>query len=439
MAKGRGVRGFVGFLALLGIVGLVVVYSLVTGWKVLPDTGNWFTKLSSSLTALSKPKPTWQTSVGDQPEVAVAGDGAVVVISDGGVEAHRMSNGEKIWHRNAAWAGVGGSGDNIVILGHTGRKHGYDAVAADTGAVEWTNSSAIAVWTYTDLILDLTCPADNSCDLTARSPATGAARWKTRLAGRAQRLAGANTALSSPRPFDGTIQPPQPAPPLLGFPIDSQIQVVASASGRRLHTYEPTKDTRMVVAGNRVVESTAVLRDGSCRYTVQGRDPDGDRQVWQRSGYDLKTSSGVACEQREDPLGGGGLLEAVGPDNREVLLSSTTGAPVYKLAAGDTTVATDGRVALVRTADGKAVRAVSLSGGASLWTRDCDKSIKVDFASGVALFTDAGQGTLVALSSSGGTLIDVKSGATLLGYAQNGLVIHIGLRVGLVTYGSSTR
>jgi hypothetical protein len=439
MAKGRFVRRFEAFLALLGVIGVVIVYSLLTGWQLLPSVGNWFTRLSSQLTSLSDPAPTWQTSVGDQPVAATATDFAVVVISRGGVEAHRTSTGDKLWYRAGDWAAVGGTGNDVVIVGRTGRHHGYDAIDPDTGSVRWTNDSAIGVWTFTNLIVDLTCPQATSCQLTARSPETGSKRWTSTLTGNARSLAGANKALSGLRPFDGDgdPQPAAPAPPLLGFPVDGQLEVVASASGRRLHTYEPTQTTRIVVAGNRVVVSNVVSRDGGCQFSVEGRDPDGDRRVWHLDGYDLKTTAGVACEQHSDPLGGDGLLDAVAPDGHQLLINVSNGSRAYQVAAGETVIATDGQTMLVRAADGQTVRAVRVSGGSTVWTHKTGKSVQVDFGPGVVLFTDSGANRLVALSTQGGTLVDVGSGATLLGYAQDGLVIHIGLRVGLLSYHGS--
>lgn len=439
MAKGRFVRRFVGFLAVLGVIGLVIVYSLLTGWQLLPTVGNWFTRLGTQFSSLSEPAPTWQTSVGDQPVAAAATDFAVVVTSRGGVEAHRLSGGDKLWYRDATWVGVGGTGNDVVVVGRTGRKHGYDAIDPDTGAVRWSDGSAIGVWTYTNLIVDLTCPEATTCRLTGRSPESGSKRWTTTLTGNARPLGGANHRLAVARPFDddAATRPAQAAPPLLGLPIEGQVEVVATSSGRRLHTYQPTKTTRVVVAGDRVVVDSAVPRNGSCQFSVDGRDPDGDRRAWHLDGYDLKTSSGLACEQRTDPVGEGGLLDAVAPDGRHVLLDASAGSRAYQLANDETVVATDGRTLLVRSAGGGKIRAVRVSGGSTLWTRDEGKSVGVALGPGVVLFTDPGTNRLVALATQGGTLIDVESGATLLGYADNGVVVHIGLRVGYLTYHGS--
>ncbi len=439
MARGRFVRRFVGFLAVLGVVGLVVLYSFLTGWKLLGDAGDWFTQLGTRFSTVSNPAPTWQTTVGDQPVAAAATTFAVVITSRGGVEAHRLSTGDKLWYREAAWVGVAGTGNDVVIAGRTGRKHGYDALDPDTGAVRWSNDSAIGAWTYTNLVVDLACPQPAACQLTGRSPESGARRWTTTLAGNARSLGGANHGLAVPRPFDddaGTL-PARPAPPLLGFPVDGQVEVVATAGGRRLHTYQPTKTSRVVVAGDRVVVSSVVSRNGSCRFSVDGRDPDGDRRAWHLDGYDLKTSSGLACEQRTDPVGEDGLLDAVAPDGQHVLLNASTGARVYRFATGETVTATDGSTLLVGAAGGGSVRAVRVNGGSTLWSRKTGGSVGVALGPGVVLFTDSGANRLVAQAIGGSTLVDVESGATLLGYTGTGLVVHIGLRVGYLAYHGS--
>jgi hypothetical protein len=231
-------------------------------------------------------------------------------------------------------------------------------------------------------------------------------------------------------------EPPQPVPSLLGFLINDQVQVIATGSGQRLHTYQATQTTRVVVAGNRVIVVTALWRDGNCRYGVDGRNPNGDSRVWHLDGYDLRTSSGLGCDQRKDPIGGAGMLAATGADNRDVLISAATGKILYHAPAGQTVVGTDGQVVLVRT-DSKNIRAVSLSSGSTAWNRAAGKSADLGFASGAVVFSDPGSSQLVAVGEqSGQTMLDAKSGATVLGYASTGLIINIGRDVGLVTYTS---
>ena len=94
----------------------------------------------------------------------------------------------------------------------------------------------------------------------------------------------------------------------------------------------------MVLAGNHVLVTTVLYRDGHCRYAVDARDPATDRVDWHLDGYDLHTTDGgLGCEQRKDPLGSGRYVVALGPDNREQLLDTGSGKAVYKAADGEST------------------------------------------------------------------------------------------------------
>jgi outer membrane protein assembly factor BamB len=274
-----------------------------------------------------------------------------------------------------------------------------------------------------------------TCTLTARVPVTGVTKWTAQLTGNGRTLAGANKALSGVHPLSGVTAPLRPAPPMLGFPLDDQVEVVSSASGTRLHSYRGTQTSRVVLADDHVLVTTVLYRDGHCRYSVDGRDPDGDQRDWHLDGYDLRTSSGLGCEQRKDPGGWGRYAVAVGPDNHELLLDASTGGKAFEAGNGESIVDADGRVALVRTADARSVRAVDLSTGSTVWTRSAGKSVKVGLGPGVAIFVDPGADRLAAVNEQDGrVLLDAKSGATVLGYSTNGLVVSIGRTVGLLTY-----
>jgi outer membrane protein assembly factor BamB len=434
VANGRAVGRFEAVLGLIGIIALVVTYSLITGWNPLPAAGNWLDKVRS----FSEPAATWKVTVGDQPSNAVVGSNAVIIGARGNVEARRLSNGEKIWSRDVDWAAVAGGDGAVVIAGRTGKGHGYDAVDPDTGRNLWKDDDAIGVWTFTDLVVGIACPEVMTCTLTARTPLTGTVKWTSQLTGNGRTLAGANKALSGVHPLSDVVAPPRPVPAMLGFPLDDQVEVVSSATGKRLHSYKGTQTARVVLAGDHVLVTTVLYRDGHCRYAVDGRDPDSDKRDWHLDGYDLRTSSGLGCEQRKDPTGGGRYAVAVGPDNRELLLDASSGAVVYKAGNGESIADTDGQFALVRTADVKSVRAVELATGSTAWTRPAGKSVKVGLGPGVVVFTDPGANQLVAVDEHDGhSLLDAKSGATVLGYTSNGLVVNIGRTVGLLTYRSA--
>jgi outer membrane protein assembly factor BamB len=433
VAKGRAIGRFEAFLGIVGILALVVTYALITGWNPLPGVTNWWNKAVNNTRTLSQPEPAWHVQTGDQPNGAFAVGSTVVVTSRGDVTGYSAGAGQKLWTKTVPWAGVAGDGSSAVVI--AGRdKHGYDAVDPGTGAVRWSDDDAIGVWTYTDLVVGIACPDAMTCTLTARSPSSGTVRWHADLTGNGRTLAGVNKPISGVRPLTKLPDAPGAAPPLLGFLLNDQVQVVSTSTGKRLHTYKATQTTRVVVVGNRVVVVTVLWRDGNCRYAVDGRNPDGDRKVWHLDGYDLQTSSGLGCDQRRDPIGGDGLLAGVSPDNRDVLIDASTGSVAFKAAAGDTVAGTDGRMVLVRSADKRTVRALGLSGG-TLWNRTAGKSADLGLAGGAAVFSDPGSNQLAAVGAqSGQVLLDAKSGATVLGYATNGLIINIGRQVGLVTY-----
>jgi hypothetical protein len=434
MAKGRAIGRFEAVLGFFGVVALVVTYALITGWNPLPQFNTWLAKVR----ALSTPAPAWSVQVGDQPRAAVVTTSAILLTSRGTVEARNPATGDKIWSREVAWVGVAGSdtgGGTVVIAGQTDKNHGYDAVDPGTGAVVWSAKDAIGVWTFTDLVVDVACPQALLCTLTGRTPATGHVRWRTDLPGNGRTLSGANKSLSGVRQLAKLIAPPQPAPLLLGFPVDDAVQVVTSASGRRLHSYQATQTTWVTIAGDRVLISTALYRSGNCRFSVEARDPDGNRRTWQLSGYDLRTSSGLGCEQRDAPLGGGGLIDAIAPDNRDVLLNPSTGRVVYRAATGQTILATDGNLVMVRAPGNKSVSAISLSSGATRWQHPVAKTTQLGIGPAEVLFSDPGAEQLASVASANGqSLVTAKSGATVLGYARNGLVINVGRQVGLLTY-----
>lgn len=445
MAKGRAIRRFQALVGLTGILALVVTYAVITGWNPLPAVANWL----DSIRSLSEPAPAWRIEVGDQPDTAVVTQSAIIISSRGRVEARDPATGAQLWSRTVAWSGVAGSdqtssdpgqdgsGGSVVILGRTGSGHGYDAVDPATGAVRWSVDSAIAAWTFTDLVVGMSCSGALSCTVTGRSPADGAVRWQAQVAGNGHPLSGANTPLSGMRPL-GVVAGPRPAPPLLGFPLNDHIQVIDSKDGRRLHTYQGTQTTRVVVAGDRVVITTALWRDGNCRFSVDARDPDGDRQMWHLDGYDLHTSSGLGCAQRDDPSGAAGLLLATAPDNRAALIDADTGGVVYRAASGQQVLATDGRTVLLRAKDGKKVIAVDMRRGKQLWSRGVGSSATISLAGDVVLCSDPGDRRLAAVRAGDGTvLVDATSGATVLGAGPAGLIINIGRSVGLLRYASA--
>jgi outer membrane protein assembly factor BamB len=423
------------FLALLGLIAVPVTYGLVTGWNPIPG---WVERLSK-VHSLSEPTTTWAVRVGDQPNSAMVSGGVVVVFESGTVEGRDARTGTVVWTSDADWSATAGSGQSgsVLVLGKRG--HGYRAVDPFDGRGRWSEPKASGVWTFSDLVVDITCPDLFTCTLRGRNPGTGAVKWHAPLDGNGRTLSGANRTLAGVRPVGSgyaasLANVPRPSPPLLGFRLDDRVQVVSTRSGQRLRSYRTGTSQWVSVAGDRVLISTAAFRGGTCRFTVTAQDPATGQQVWQRSGWDLRTATGIGCDQRRDPTGGGGLLLAVTPDGRDALLNAHTGDEAYQVPAGQSVLATNGDVILLRA--GGQVHAVRRT-GARLWTRAANRHALVGLAPDAVLITDSDAGRLAALDpSSGRVLIDARTAATVLGYADGGLVINTGRRVGLLPYGS---
>ncbi len=288
------------------------------------------------------------------------------------------------------------------------------------------------------MVVAVSCADLLSCVVTAHAPGTGRVLWTSPLGGNGRPLSGANKSLAQVRPLDGTGgASPGPAPALLGFPVDDKVQVIASADGRHLRAYQDTHTSSAVVAGHRVLVITVTLRDGNCRYSVSGRDPATDAQVWRRDGYDLHTSSG-GCDQRDPPAGAAGLVRATGPDNRDVLLDADTGDIAWQAPGEGTVLAVGTGIAVVRSGDGTSLSGVRLADGRQAWNRAAGKGTKVIVVPGAIVLSDIGAGTLAALAASTGRpRIEAKSSAGLLGYSDAGLIVNIGRTTGLLAYASA--
>src|SRR5947209_5980462 len=162
MAKGRAIGRFEAALGVVGVLALGVTYSVVTGWNPVPKLQDW---LDRSRT-LAEPAPAWTAKVSDQPSGAVVVGTTVVVTAGTAISGYRLGGGELVWTRDAPWSAVAGSGAGaVVVAGKSGK--GYDALDPGTGAVRWSDPAAIGAWTFTDLVVGLSCPPSVVCVLTA--------------------------------------------------------------------------------------------------------------------------------------------------------------------------------------------------------------------------------------------------------------------------------
>ncbi|MBO0868537.1 MAG: hypothetical protein J2P15_08225 [Micromonosporaceae bacterium] len=430
------------FLALMGVIAIPVTYGLVTGWNPLPGLESKVTGWFDRPRVLSQPAPAWVVRPADQPSSAAGVGNVVLLAGSSTIDARDQRTGASRWSRSADWSALAGApnrGGIVVVLGTRGK--GLLVVSPDTGIPLWSDPKASGVWTFADLVLSASCQDAFTCTVAAHSPYSAGVLWQVSVSGTARTFTGANQPLSQVRPL-GSLQPaglaavPEPAPNLLGFPFDNQVQVVDIRSGHRVRSYKSSDSTRVTVAGDRVLVSTAQYRDGRCRFAASARDPATDREVWHRDGYDLGTSGGLGCDQRRDPAGGGGLVAAVAPDGRGALLRISGGGVAYQTGQDESLVATDGVMAVVRSANGATVRGVRVADGGEVWHRPAGRSAQIAALPGAVVLADPGGGRLVVLADSGGVLVDAKSTATVLGYADHGVVINIGRSLGLLPYGS---
>jgi outer membrane protein assembly factor BamB len=440
VARGKAVARFEAALGLIGLLALGITASIVTGWNPLPHLGDQLQDWLKHTGRLAQPDTAWRKRVGDQPSAAVIAGTSVVVTMPGSIEARSLSTGDVLWHKEADWAAAAGDDATAVaVLGVHGK--GLQAVDPATGAVRWKDEGAVGAWTYRDAVLTLSCGSGVSdCTLAGHDPRSGATRWSTVLQGVGRLHAGLNRDLLGSRDLSDTFHDaieatPEPVPSLIGIPIDNRVQVIDTATGTHLKEQKPNTTTRVVVVGGRVLASTAVPKDGSCRYTLEGRDAASGRVLWHKDGYDLRTASGAGCEQRKDPAGGAAAVVATRGDNREVFLSTRDGHELWVGAAGESIVATDGRYGVVRTADKKTLKLIDLASGHQLWTRAAAPKSSVALMRYGVLVRDLDAGTLKGYDlPRGAPIIDVKTGSDLLGFGPTGVMLGRGRTIGFLHY-----
>lgn len=439
MARGKAVGRFEAALGLIGVVALAVTVSVITGWNPLPrvqkGVEDWLARTGS----IAEPPAKWVKRVGGQPTAAVVAGSAVIVTMRGTIEGRSLTNGEVLWSREADWAAV--AGDENAAVAVVGRRgFGLEVVDPATGAAKWKDGSAVGAWTYRDMVLTLSCGGLSDCTLKARDPGTGAMRWKGVLPGVGRVHAGANSPLLGSRTLANTYHQaveasPHPVPALLGIPVDGRVTVLDTADGARLREQKPSSTSRVVVLGDRVIVSTAVPRNGNCRYTLEARDPSSGATVWKKDGIDLRTSSGAGCEQRRDPPGGGSVLAATRGDNRDVFLSVDDGHEIWVGAEGETAIATDGRYGVVRSADRKTIKVIDLGSGATLGHHDLPPKANVALTRYCVLVEDPATTQLVAYAPrTAAVMANVKTSGDVIGYGPTGLMLGRGRTIGFVPY-----
>ncbi|MER7460961.1 PQQ-binding-like beta-propeller repeat protein [Micromonospora sp. NPDC126480] len=433
MAKGSGlgVRGWL----LLGLV-TVVVLSATGVWNPFPGLWNWVDRSDP----ISEPDVVWQQRIGGTPRsVTFAGD-AIVVEQRTRVEARRLTDGSQLWERKADWSAVaGGDRDAVVVVGKLLVK-GYEVLDPTTGVTRRRDGDAVAVWTWRNLLLDARCAAPTDCTLSAWDPRGTAPLWTAFMPGVRSGLLGDNPDLLDTRRLDAVrideeAAGPEPVPALLGFPVDGRVHVLDTATGRVLTDIEPGRDERLSVVGGRLLRITARSEEGSCLFSISGRDPVTGQEAWQQNGVNLRTAEAVGCAQREDPQGARSVLIGVAPDGREAVLDGYDGRLLLLAGPGEKIVAVDDRYALVRAADKRSVSARDLGGGRVRWSRPAGAKAGAALTPYAAVLVDDKPSRLVALDPrSGAELAVLRTAANALAVGANGMIIGEGREIGYVRF-----
>jgi hypothetical protein len=426
------------------MTGALVVTVLISTntWNPLPQLVTWWGKL----TQMSEPAPAWEARLGGVPDLAgVTVTGQVVLGTRGLVEGYDRNSGRLLWHHDADWALP--AGDVVVLRPRpegpdTDRAPdtGYSVIEPISGSVVWGDREAIAVWAYVDLIIDLACPPSGDCVLRGRRHGdAGQQLWAVPLLGSARTITGPDPALATTRePADwfarAALGSPGPAPPVIGVPLDGRIHVIDTVEGRKLREVAPPdRQPRIVVAGERLIQTHAEPGEAGCRYRVEGLDPRDGSTVWRVEALDVDTAEGAGCDARRDPLGAGNHLVGVRADNHPVLVSMADGRSVWTGVPGERILDTDGQLAIVESADRKTITVVDLlaDGRPVVWSGDVGP--KPRGAVTPAYLILAGPEQLVVLGHLGPTMLaTVKTKATVVGYGQRGVILASARRIGFV-------
>jgi hypothetical protein len=430
-------------LLLLMTAALVVTLLISSNvWNPIPQLTLWWAKL----TEMSEPVPAWHARLGGVPDRAtVTTTGQVVLATRGLVEGYDRDTGRKLWHHDADWALPAG---DIVVMrprppGPDADRQpdtGYSVVEPIGGTVVWGDRDAIAVWAYADRVVDLVCPDSGDCLLRGRlHGSAGQQVWAVPLPANARTISGPNPTLAGTRPpagwfVDAADGSPGALPSVIGIPLDGRIIVVDTVEGRRVREVTPPdRQTRVVVAGERLIYTEAEPGEAGCRFHVEALDQRTGDTVWRDEGLDVDTASGSGCEQRRDPLGAGNTLIGVRADNHPAMISLADGREVWVGVPGERVLDTDGQLAIVEGADRRTVRIIDLLDPERpvVWSGEVGPRPRAAVTRGYVLVVGAER--LIVLSHVGVTTVaTVKTKAAVVGYGLRGLVIASARRIGFL-------
>ncbi len=419
--------------AVLAIV-VVVVLALTGVWNPWPGLWSWVNRNDPIA-----PGSAWQQQVdGSTRSVTVTG-GAVVVEYRTRTEAFGLQAGVQLWEKNADWSAVAGTDrDAVVVTGELLTK-GYEVLDPVSGVVRRSDPDAVAVWTYTNAVVDLRCLKAGDCELRAWDPRGSTPLWSVGTPGVGFVLSADNPALPRTRlttgdEVDAGVAGPQQMPGLLGFPADNRLHVVDTAAGKVVRILDLDRRQRVAVAGNRVLTVDARSGDGTCYFTVTATDPVGGQRVWRTEGLNLRTAAGGAgCEQENDPVGGKDVVLGVTPAGREVLTDAHDGRTLWKGAGEQRVLGLDDRYALIR--DGDTLLARDFAKGRTAWKRPLHTDAEATLTPHAAVLVDESPRRVLALDPATGVVrADVRTRAKVLAAGSGGLIVGEGRAIAYLPY-----
>ena len=412
-------------------------------WDPRPQLAQWWAKF----TVLSEPAPAWNARASGAIDIAAVLEGQVVVGTRGFADAFGQRSGNSTWHVDASWLLPAG---DVVVLRQRPENpdadkrpdRGYAVLNPSSGSVMWSDREAIAVWAFSDEIVDLVCPDSGDCQVRGRAHRdNGRQLWTVNVPGGARTISGANPTLvgvRNPAEAFGSAAAgvAGPLPPVIGLTVDGRVQVIDTVGGKRLREMTaPDRQTRLALSNGRILLSHAEPGASGCRFWLEALDARTGASQWRRDGYDLGTASGSGCEQRRDPLGAGGRLVARGADNIPRLLDVATGEPMWSGAAGERIVATDGLLAVVEGANHRTVRVIDVLAADQrpVWSGQLGLGSAAAVTREFVILSDVDTGRILVLNHRGlGTLKDIKTKATVVGYGADGIVLGSGRRIGYI-------
>jgi outer membrane protein assembly factor BamB len=421
MASGGGTwKGY----AVLTTAVVVTVLASTGVWNPFPQLWTWI-NTSEPVAAGAR----WQQRLGGTPQsVAIVGN-AVVVEYRNSVEAYGLTAAVPLWKSDADFVTIAGKGaDAVVVTGKLLTK-GYQVLDPSTGAVRRSDTTAGAVWTYQDAIVDLSCAGGNDCRLTAWDPKTNAQLWSLDTGGIGFVLDAANPDLPDTKRLisgdvDDDVAGPPVLPGLLGLPHDGQIRVIDTAKGRLVQTIRPGREQKVTVVGGRVLTVNGTSGDGTCYYEVVATDPPGNAVVWRKDGLNLRTAdNGSNCEQGKDPAGGYNVVLGVDPYGREVLINGNDGRNLWYGDKESEVLAVNDTYAIIRKGD--TLRGYSFSKGKAVWRQDGREKAGAALTPYAAIVVSKNRVTALS-PSSGAVRADVRTQGKVFAVGPEGILVVSG-------------